>query len=889
MRNAPWLDERYASTQAEPRAVVPKWDPLRRDLLPDDFPELEHLTPWTEVVFQRWPVTTTASYLLRWSLVAVLVVQLLRLLGAVLTHPFLVPVWLLASVALGVWAYLKTQDAKTALGVTCAIPLGFAVVLFTEAAVGSPLAQLAALATALGATGFLIDAVGSHTVATLLLRPGVPDATRAALRRRWQGRFRSDADGARASGEPGEGAAAQACTEELARYPLGFLLLPLVGLLALLGDALPLLLVITPAAALLWTVCGARAAPLGATVEVLAGAVESWTHYGLRGEGSPGVFASPAGARLYRLTLSATVLGLLAATLAPPRAYLRDLAEAVLRDHDTLFGLVLHVLGVWILPLVVLASAALAALGRLLPAVEALVASRGHAPADEVEATRWDELVTRLQESENPRHRRQLLLGYHATEHYPVFLPIPTLREHVHILGATGGGKTSRAVLPILAQLTRLPKRSETSDDEDHRGPIIVLDLKGEPYLFQAVRAEAARAGRTFRYFTNEAGATSHGFNPFIELRAAGLTASQVSESVRAALNLEHGTGYGTGYFSAVTRGYLGDLFERFPDVASFTELEALRVKHRPTLDRAAREREQQAYELISTLQLLARREALNVTPATAPDPAVFAERIAMARALDEDEVVYFFLRSHVEEAAVRYVASLAIECLYTACVHRSSLHRGAPKPAYVFIDEFQIVAGRNFQLFMQQARSSGLALILSNQSREDLEVSGLLNPVDQNTAYRQVFTARTPQALHFLEELAGETCQARWWEEEPAMPLDHGARFAPNDLIALSARDDLSLSLQAIARDYSQFDGFPIPLRSPHHITLARRDELAGTPWPAATPHTIIVGAAPPPVAAPARPGDDANVSVPRDDTALAAAFGRIRLVPDGYTTEDS
>jgi len=500
-----------------------------------------------------------------------------------------------------------------------------------------------------------------------------------------------------------------------------------------------------------------------------------------------------------------------------------------------------------------------------------------HTATELAQTQAWGKLVKRLQSSSNERHRRQLLLGFHATEHYPVFLPLRTLRSHAHILGATESGKTSRTVLPLLAQLIRL-------EDKKLRGPIVVMDLKGERYLFNALRKEAANAERTFRYFTNEQGQSTHVFNPIAELRDAGLSPAQVAEVIRAALNLEHGTGYGEGFFSSVTRGLLGDLFNRFPDVTSFAELEELRVKYRPTLDRAARERETQAYELISTLQMLARRPELNLTPRTSATD-VYSERIAMARAIEQNEVIYFFLRTHLEEAATRFIASLALECLYVAC-YQHNLNREDATPSYVFIDEFQIVAGRNFQIFMQQARSSGLALVLSNQSRENLDTAGLLDAVDQNTAYRQFLTVRTPHSLHFLEDLAGETVTTEWGTGDFARDK-YANRFARNDLITLSAREDLSLSFQAVSRDYSQFDGFPIPLRSPHHISETDHRRLSAEAWPPLSPATLQCGEPIPALESAGRAAhwNTGAASEPPAGTPLAKLLARIEITDDGYT----
>ena len=62
----------------------------------------------------------------------------------------------------------------------------------------------------------------------------------------------------------------------------------------------------------------------------------------------------------------------------------------------------------------------------------------------------------------------------------------------MHILGATGSGKTAIGLSTLVPQLIR---RGD--------GAVIVLDCKGDQAFFNTVRIEAERAGSTFKWFTN--------------------------------------------------------------------------------------------------------------------------------------------------------------------------------------------------------------------------------------------------------------------------------------------------------------------------------------------------------------------------------------------------
>src|SRR5262249_39374375 len=158
-------------------------------------------------------------------------------------------------------------------------------------------------------------------------------------------------------------------------------------------------------------------------------------------------------------------------------------------------------------------------------------------------AASWAFAVEMLRTSAEALHREQLLFGYHAKCHYAVMVPKGVLPEHIYLSGGSGMGKTSRHLQPLVLQLIC-----------GSSAPILVVDLKGDDAFFHAVREAALRSGRTFRFYTNRLGRSSHAFNPMTELRASGLPLTQSGETFRSALNLEYGAEYGASHFAAVTR-----------------------------------------------------------------------------------------------------------------------------------------------------------------------------------------------------------------------------------------------------------------------------------------------------------------------------------------------
>src|SRR5262249_30494797 len=139
----------------------------------------------------------------------------------------------------------------------------------------------------------------------------------------------------------------------------------------------------------------------------------------------------------------------------------------------------------------------------------------------------------------------------------------------------------------------------------------------------------------------------------------------------------------------------------------------------------------------------------------------------------------------------------------------------------------------RNFESFLEAARSRGLTLMLSCQSKEKL-APDLRVAVETCTAVQQYFTARTPTELTQLGAFGG-TIMETVFDLEGGVKLRRGERLSQNVLKAMSAEGSLSVLIVNSSADYAQFGGFPILVRAVHCQSKAEYEALRAEPWPVA------------------------------------------------------
>ena len=361
-----------------------------------------------------------------------------------------------------------------------------------------------------------------------------------------------------------------------------------------------------------------------------------------------------------------------------------------------------------------------------------------------------DGVSDRLLHSRNPVEKRSILVGHSHPQGYPVLLDTDLLFEHMHIVGPTGGGKTSLGLQTNVLQLIR---RND--------GPVVVFDNKGDPGFFHSVRLAAQRAGRTFKWFTNKPFRSTYIFNPWDNRLLKQLTLSDVLGLFMQSLNLHHGDDYGRSWFALVarnmlrkgiletipkdnTRGSSGqpaqtELFAKYGPIQSFRDLRTI-LNALPDDNDELRS----ARHLTFLVESLTDFRQLNLAPNSKDhDPAV-EHAIFMPEVIEKKQVVYFYLVGAIDAAFVAQIAKLALYSLLIAAIAHHDKH-GKPPRIYTIWDEAQVMIAKNIENVLAQARSHGLSCILSHQSISQLNPPGGVDMRDlvmMCTLIKQVFGA---------------------------------------------------------------------------------------------------------------------------------------------------
>lgn len=445
-------------------------------------------------------------------------------------------------------------------------------------------------------------------------------------------------------------------------------------------------------------------------------------------------------------------------------------------------------------------------------------------------ATTLEAVTERIRNSADPLERQHIWLGVSKEGGHPVLLAREALEQHAHIMGGSGSGKTSLGLAPLLHQLIG----QECS--------VVVLDLKGDQSLFEEARIRAGKQGCTFKWFTSESGESTFVFNPLTQSHMATLTPVERADIYTRALGLDHGEGYGRIHFSRANRAPLLKLLQLEPEVDSFEQLgRGLRQRKEELFpNRRALEHADDLYAVVDNLALV---DAMNVTrPRPGSDavsqPLTEDEReelmdhaIDMGDVLDEPSVYYFKLPGALHTSSDREIGKFALNALLTAAYKR----KGKKLPVYLVIDEFQMLVSDDISVVLEQARSMGIYVILSNQAPSQLQKVGadVLASVESNTGFQQIFSIHDPDYRKVLGALSGESIyvftsrsyrhDADGGAETESYSQDIGPNLRANDFMRMSARENECLVHIKHNRGYSQFDGKPFVIYPGYHID---RDE---------------------------------------------------------------
>lgn len=338
-----------------------------------------------------------------------------------------------------------------------------------------------------------------------------------------------------------------------------------------------------------------------------------------------------------------------------------------------------------------------------------------------------------------------ILIGLHAQTGEPIHVERGFLAAtHTHIRGRTGAGKTSRAMLPLILQLMGHEPRDGGPPES-----IFIFDLGGDRGLFHCVRDAARHAGRVFRFLSLNADDDWHYFDPF---QAASKRREQIidlAEMLIEAFSMEYGPIYGGQYFTQ-------------QDLRALLRVAEHLVKQKSaatdvTIDDIARFLEKNQKRIPDSDQIRAMFDFLCQYPQLKPHLAPSREEVIdLKRVLENGEVVYFFLPTIGKTITVRPIAGLALYSLQQLAMRRPE-EGLPPRRAWVFIDEFQSIAGRSFENFLVQCRKFQMSLFLCHQSLDQLETkdSTLDQIVAKNTSLRMFFTAEGQDEIDELQAMS--------------------------------------------------------------------------------------------------------------------------------------
>ncbi|MCY2962056.1 MAG: TraM recognition domain-containing protein [Planctomycetota bacterium] len=499
-----------------------------------------------------------------------------------------------------------------------------------------------------------------------------------------------------------------------------------------------------------------------------------------------------------------------------------------------------------------LLSTALIATGVFVVAARALAAwDRGTHRKRVFNTANWDGLVARLQNSQDPTEQNSLLLGVNAFDDTPILVPRDVFREHAHILGDSGSGKTSLGILPLMTQLLR---RGDCS--------VIVIDLKADDQaILETMRQESVdvshrwqsadprHPGYRFRWFTTALNRSSYAFNPLRQSYFSQLADSQRTDVLTNALGLQYGTDYGRKFFGDANFELLQYTFQNYSTADSFAALsEYLAGSARFDLDP---ETKRAATNAKSSVRRLSGCQPLNASPANKTPPAVLDAAIDLQQVFTQPQAIYFGLPSATGAGTAAEIARLVLYSLLAA----AQSHTGRRVQTFVFIDEFQRIVANNLELLLQTARSMNIGLILSNQSRADLETTdaNIRSAVGANTRWKQHFSVSDQQEIEELRDASGETLVnpavinllpgLLWGYSKDTRSFSESAspRLRFNDI--LLAGDAPGRSIAALRRSagFAQFGGFPFIMDSVYHLPVEVYQHRFETPWPAANSETLF------------------------------------------------
>jgi len=361
-------------------------------------------------------------------------------------------------------------------------------------------------------------------------------------------------------------------------------------------------------------------------------------------------------------------------------------------------------------------------------------------------AAKKNEIVEGLPKAIKTQNPLSAYLGWEVELKTAIYLPDNVRSRHVHIIGATGSGKTESVLLNLI-------------DQDASRGyPMVILDAKGDQSFVNFLK-QHPRGKDQLIVFDPGSPKKSIRYNPL----GSG-------PSTNAALRLFNSMNWSEEFYKTRCREMLLKVvaaFDRKEIPLTLRQLQKAFASKTTlagfieTTDVPAEVTEAEFSQLAGlTAQINQLCHGSLGTVLSEDETEDEAKRVAsldIRSAIQSGKIIYFRLPALVDPETTKTLGRLLIAEL---AQYSADIQSGGHEPKFtpVFLDEFGSLACPSFLELIAKARSAGLALHFSHQSMGDLAAAGesFASQVTDNSSTKIVLRIYDPETAEMIAKTFG-------------------------------------------------------------------------------------------------------------------------------------
>lgn len=459
---------------------------------------------------------------------------------------------------------------------------------------------------------------------------------------------------------------------------------------------------------------------------------------------------------------------------------------------------------------------------------------------------RWSNFVESMRHAKNITVRNSIYLGRILHDGAPIVYPVSALTKGGWIQGSPGSGKTV-----LLSQIVEQLVGQGVS--------VVTLDLKATSHeLYYAAEAAAKRVEQTqhrsvpLKAFTPKHGEATHLFDLFSQDAWAASSPEEKSGMMLGFMGLNHGNVYGESYFRDASWTVQQHLLGKYTKLSSFHEASTLlgeELKHakEPWELSASSKRDGEHPRLI--LKRLGLTDAINVRSSYPQE--VLDSAIKLETLFKTPSVLHCSLPAVTDPVGNPEIGRVILSTLLRVGANTPN----RPVPVVVCIDEFQRMCSRSLDVILQQARSLGIGVVLTNQSSADLATidPNLVDTIAACTQFqawmRTTDNLGKQQIIDFGGEYMGHLVSKTLSESKDGPVTSYSKKEQVMNRVSTGLIDTVNSNLgQYFLRitenaGYCAFGAQLFVGKMDFHTTEAEFNRRSSAPWPSAKSGMLING----------------------------------------------